>query len=79
MAGAEAGAGDGAGAHHPRLKLGDFGKRGVDAVLDCADLGGDFVGGVFDHLFAHDCSFSGAACAPELAVGSEVWRGSASR
>ena len=42
-----------------RLQLGDFGKRGVDAVFDRADLGGDFISGIFDHLFAHDCSFPG--------------------
>ena len=35
-------------------------RRGVDAVLDCADLGCDFKGGVFNLLFAHDCSFPGA-------------------
>ena len=29
-------------------------------VLDRADLGGDFESGIFDHLFAHDCSFPGA-------------------
>jgi hypothetical protein len=51
--------GDRAGANDPALQLGDFGEGGLDGVLDRADLGGDFVSGTFDDLFAHDCSFPG--------------------
>ena len=47
--------------YHSGLKLGELNQRGLDAFLDGADLGGDFVGGVVHNLFAHDCSFPGAA------------------
>ena len=50
---------DAASANHPGLQLGDFGKSGFDAVLYGANLGSDFVGCIFDHLFAHDFSFPG--------------------
>ena len=73
MDGGEADASHRIRAHDARLQLGDFGERGVDRVLDRADLGGDFVGGIFDHLFAHDCSFPGASrrsgCRSDLMVG----------
>ena len=54
------GARDAAGADHARLQLGKLAEGGLDAVLDCTDLGCNFISGVFDHLFAHDCSFPGA-------------------
>ena len=56
------------GPHNPGLKLGDFGQRAVDRVLDRADLRSDFESGVFNHLFAHDGSFPGAQGA-EVTVG----------
>ena len=60
--------------HHPALEDGDLAQRGVDTVLDRADLGGDFIGGIFDHLSAHDCSFPGAArrsgCRTDLKAGA---------
>jgi hypothetical protein len=46
--------------HHPGLQFGKFDKRGVDRIFDRANLRGDFKGSIFDHLFAHDCSFSDA-------------------
>ena len=52
--------GDRVDVHHPGLQFGKFGQHGVDRILDRADLGSDFKGSVFDHLFAHDCSFSDA-------------------
>ena len=69
--------------HDARLQLGDFGERGVDGVLDRANLGGDFESGIFDHLFAHDCSFPGAPAPEWLSVRSDcrllaasgAWRG----
>ncbi len=60
MAGDEAGVGHRSGTDHPGLQLGQFDQGGLDAFLDCANLRGDFVSGVFDHLFAHDGSFPGA-------------------
>jgi hypothetical protein len=51
------GVGNGVGAHDTGLKLGDFGNRRVDAVLDRADLGCDFECGVLNLMLAHDCSF----------------------
>ena len=54
MAGGDANAGGGADADHARLQFGDLGKGVVDHVLDGTDLGGDFVSGMFDLLFAHD-------------------------
>jgi hypothetical protein len=66
--------GDGRDVHHPTLQDGDFAQRGVDAVLDRADLGGDFIGGILDQLSAHDCSFPGAArrsgCRTDLKAGA---------
>jgi hypothetical protein len=41
------------------LKFRNFGEGRVDRIFDGAHLGGDFVGGIFDDLFAHDCSFPG--------------------
>ena len=35
----------------------------VDRVFDHTHLSGHFVSGIFDHLFAHNCSFSDAPCA----------------
>ena len=46
----------GARADHPALELGDFGECFFDRILDGADLVGDFEGGGFDQLFAHDSS-----------------------
>ena len=60
MNGAEPDAGDGIRPHDACLKLGDLRQSGVDAVLDCADLGCDFKGGVFNLLFAHGYSSSAA-------------------
>jgi hypothetical protein len=54
--------------HHTALQLGDFGERSVDAVFDRANLSCDFIGGIFDHLFAHDCSFPGR-CRAGVVVG----------
>ena len=48
--------GGGAGAEHLGLEIGDFDERFLDTILDGADLGSDFVGGVFDDLFALDFS-----------------------
>ena len=42
--------------HHAALQLGDFGEGRIDRVLDGAHLCSDFIGGVLDHLFAHECS-----------------------
>ena len=44
---------------HAGLKLGDLDQCRFDAVFDRADLRGDFMSGIFDHLFAHNCSFPG--------------------
>jgi hypothetical protein len=41
---------------HLRLQIRDLGERGLDALFDDTDLGGQFVGGVFHLLFAHDFS-----------------------
>ena len=60
MAGRESGPCDRAGSDHSGLELGDLGKRCLDAFLDSADLGGDFVGDILDHLFAHGAPFPGA-------------------
>ena len=51
------------------LQFGDFGKRGVDRILDSADLGGDFISGIFDDVLTHDCSSSGTASVSGVAVG----------
>jgi hypothetical protein len=45
---------------HASLQLREFRECSFDAFFDCANLSGDFIGGVFDHLFAHHCSFPGA-------------------
>ena len=39
--------GDRVGGQKPGLKLGDL-QHGVDAVLHCPDLGGDFISGIFN-------------------------------
>ena len=65
--------GRGAGADHPHLQFGDFLERGLDHVLDGADLGCDFKSRGFDDLFAHGSSFprrGGSRAAP--APGNEV-------
>src|SRR5438270_995535 len=54
--------------HHASLELGELDQRGFDTFFDGTDLSGEFVGGGFDHLSAHDCSFSGAPRA-EVIVG----------
>jgi hypothetical protein len=56
------------GAHDASLQLGNFSERSFDAILDRTDLSGDSIGGIFDHLFAHDCSFPGARAAEWLSV-----------
>ena len=53
----KAGTGDATGMDHAGLKLGELDQRGLDAVLDGANLGCDFVCGVFNLMLAHDCSF----------------------
>jgi hypothetical protein len=55
------GASDRVGAHDTSLKLGDLGKRGIDCVLDGANLRCDFECCVLDQLFAHDLLLSGKA------------------
>jgi hypothetical protein len=40
-------------ADQARLKLGDFGERGIDHVFDRANLGGEFESGVFNLMLAH--------------------------
>ena len=49
---------------HASLELGELDQRGFNTFFDGTDLSGEFVGGGFDHLSAHDCSFPGAQ-APE--------------
>ncbi len=51
---------DGIGLEDPSLKLGDFGEGAVHRLFDCTDLGGDFVGGIFNDLLAHGCSLPGS-------------------
>jgi hypothetical protein len=58
----------GAGADHPALQLRNFGKGGLDRVLDGANLGGDLQSGGFDHLFAHDFSFPSTRNFPRRAM-----------
>jgi hypothetical protein len=42
------------GADHAALQFGDFRECRLDRIFDRPNLGGDFKGGGFDHLFAHD-------------------------
>jgi hypothetical protein len=73
--GSEAGACDGVYTHDPCLQLGDLSERGIDAVLDGTNLGCDFIGGVFNLMLTHDCSFPregesrGNGCRKEKKVG----------
>ena len=60
MAGRESGPGDRTGSDHSGLELGDLGKGGLDAFFHSANLGGEFVGDILDHLFAHGAPFPGA-------------------
>jgi hypothetical protein len=55
----EAGSCHAASVHHPHLKLCELGKRIFDAFLNCTNLNGEFESGIFNHLFAHGCSFPG--------------------
>ena len=55
---------------HASLQFGEFAKGGLDALLDGANLGGDFISGIFDHLFAHDCSFPGAGAGAAVGL---IW------
>ena len=59
VAGANADPRSGANTHHPGLQLCDLGERGVNRVLDGANLRCDFKGGLFNNLFAHDLLHSG--------------------
>ena len=56
MAGRGCDPGGGAGTEHLGLEIGDLDQGFLDAILDGADLGGDFEGGILDDLFAHDFS-----------------------
>ena len=42
------------------LKLGQFDQGGLDQLFDRTGMDSDFVHGIPDCLFAHDCSFPGA-------------------
>jgi hypothetical protein len=42
------------------LQFGDLSKRRFNAILDAANLRGDVVNRVLNHLFAHDYSFPDA-------------------
>ena len=55
--------------------LGNFRKCGLDRIFYGADLGGYIKSGIFDHLFAHGCSFPGVPHAG-VAVGL-IWSRSA--
>jgi hypothetical protein len=59
VAGASADPRSGANPHHPGLQLCDLGERGVNRILDGANLRRDFKGGLFNNLFAHDLLHSG--------------------
>jgi hypothetical protein len=53
MSGNKTRAGNATRVDHPRLKLGEFGQRGFDTLLDGTNLRRDFVCGVLNLMLTH--------------------------